>query len=376
VSQQEFESYLELLCRLLKVAPEQRQQVAEEFRAHLEDRLSDLSARGMPHEKAVQQALGEFGDAAALAAELAQIAQRRRRRFIMRVSFATVAALAAIVLLAIALWPEGRRVTGPARAVAQVDAGAKAGRLAERQSPLDAEAAARRRIEEALNQTIELQFRDVPLKDVIAEVAKKARLPIRHSARALDDAAISLDTPVNYSIEGVSLRSALRMMLRDIGLTYVFRNEVLHVTTPDDAESELVTRVYDCRELLALASPIAADGQRDPSVSLSPSSPPANKGGAPPAGAAPPAAGNANAAPVVGCGSVARAQPFNPLINLITTTVEPNTWEEFGGPGAIAEYKGLLAIAQTDEVHEKVERLLNMLHRAAELKDQRVKVVE
>ncbi len=64
------------------------------------------------------------------------------------------------------------------------------------------------------------------------------------------------------------------------------------------------------------------------------------------------------------------------LIRLITITVRPDSWDEVGGPGTVAEYKGLVTISQTREVHEQVERLLNMLHRAAGLKEQRVKVVE
>jgi general secretion pathway protein D len=61
---------------------------------------------------------------------------------------------------------------------------------------------------------------------------------------------------------------------------------------------------------------------------------------------------------------------------LISSTVDPDSWDEVGGPGTIAEYKGLVAISQTREIHEEVERLLNMLHRAAGLEEQRVKVVE
>jgi len=47
MSQQEFDTYLSLLCRLLRIAPQQREQVAEEFRAHMEDRLEELLVRGM-----------------------------------------------------------------------------------------------------------------------------------------------------------------------------------------------------------------------------------------------------------------------------------------------------------------------------------------
>src|SRR5678815_2629018 len=80
MSQLEFDTYLSLLCRLLRIAPQQREQVAEEFRAHMEDRLEELLARGMERETAIKLALEEFGDAAGLAAQIASISQGRRKR--------------------------------------------------------------------------------------------------------------------------------------------------------------------------------------------------------------------------------------------------------------------------------------------------------
>src|SRR3954466_5621508 len=120
MSQQEFDSYLALLCRLLRIAPQQREQVAEEFRTHMEDRLEELLAKGMDREAAVKMALEEFGDAAGLAAQIASISQGRRKRWIMRIGTVSVVGLAAAGLLAVALWPDGARVNAP-QVVAQTD---------------------------------------------------------------------------------------------------------------------------------------------------------------------------------------------------------------------------------------------------------------
>jgi uncharacterized protein YggL (DUF469 family) len=64
------------------------------------------------------------------------------------------------------------------------------------------------------------------------------------------------------------------------------------------------------------------------------------------------------------------------LIQFITTIVAPETWTEVGGPCSIAEYKGLIAVASTEDVHGEIERLLNMLHEAANLKAVKVTVLE
>jgi RND family efflux transporter MFP subunit len=119
MSEQEFELYLKLLSRCLGLTPGQREQIADELRDHLEQRLAELEQAGVARDKAVVQALDEFGDAAALAANFAAIARLKRRRFLMRLSLGSVGALTAALLIAFAFWPDNRAVRGPERVAAQ-----------------------------------------------------------------------------------------------------------------------------------------------------------------------------------------------------------------------------------------------------------------
>ncbi len=119
MSEQEFELYLKLLSRCLGLTPGQREQIADELRDHLEQRLAELEQAGVARDKAVVQALDEFGDAAVLAANFAAIARLKRRRFLMRLSLGSVGALTAVLLIAYAFWPDNRAVRGPERVVAQ-----------------------------------------------------------------------------------------------------------------------------------------------------------------------------------------------------------------------------------------------------------------
>ncbi|HEV8000478.1 MAG TPA: efflux RND transporter periplasmic adaptor subunit [Planctomycetaceae bacterium] len=119
MSEQEFELYLKLLSRCLNLTPGQREQIADELRDHLAERLEELAEAGVPREKAVVQALDEFGDAAVLAGNFATVARLKRRRFLMRLSLGSVGALTAVLLVAFAFWPENRAVRGPERIVAQ-----------------------------------------------------------------------------------------------------------------------------------------------------------------------------------------------------------------------------------------------------------------
>jgi len=55
------------------------------------------------------------------------------------------------------------------------------------------------------------------------------------------------------------------------------------------------------------------------------------------------------------------------LTQLVTTIVDPESWRDAGGPGAIDAYNGLVVVAQTAKTHKKVERLFDMLREAAGL---------
>jgi hypothetical protein len=64
-------------------------------------------------------------------------------------------------------------------------------------------------------------------------------------------------------------------------------------------------------------------------------------------------------------GDSQRAASLDQLIGVITCTVEPSTWDEVGGPGSIevCPHIDVLAIAQTDEVHDQIADLLGKIRR-------------
>jgi hypothetical protein len=61
------------------------------------------------------------------------------------------------------------------------------------------------------------------------------------------------------------------------------------------------------------------------------------------------------------------ARDSDTLIDTVTNTVEPQTWDVVGGPGAIyaLELHGaaMLVVSQTDRAQEQVARLLDTLQR-------------
>ena len=69
--------------------------------------------------------------------------------------------------------------------------------------------------------------------------------------RAVEDSGLTIDVPVAKTLKDISLRSALKLILRDLGLTYLIEDEVLQITTPEEAETRLITVVYPVKDLAA-----------------------------------------------------------------------------------------------------------------------------
>lgn len=174
------------------------------------------------------------------------------------------------------------------------------------------------RILAALEEKTTVQFIDEPLAGVVQYLMDLHGIAIHIDGTALEEIGIGVDEPVNKSLEGVSLRSALNLLLRDIGLDWTIANEVLLITTPEEARRNQVTRAYDVGELIT-----ARDGQ----------------------------------------GNLWR--DFDSMIELLTSTIEPESWGESGGQASIEpfELRGAagLVIRHTPKVHQQVGQLLEEL---------------
>jgi general secretion pathway protein D len=218
--------------------------------------------------------------------------------------------------------------------------------------------AADKTLEERLETKASFHAEEAPLKSFAEALEAALDTSVVLATKKLEEAAINTETPVTYKLKNVRIKTALKVILGDLGLAYVTEDNVLIITTPEDAGSQLTTRVYDCRDLMKLASPIKKvrqpkqmDHRPEIGTAALPAKAPENKEEAG-------ADGGYNVAD---------------LIEVITTTVSPDSWDDVGGPGSVQDFKGLVTISQTQEVHDGVEQLLNMLHKAGGL-EEKVKV--
>ena len=102
----------------------------------------------------------------------------------------------------------------------------------------------------ALEEPTELDFEDTPLKDVVDYLKTRHAIEIQLDEKALTDAGVGSDTPVTRNIKGITLRSALKLVLSELDLTYLIRNEVLMITSKTEAENYLSMRVYPVGDLV------------------------------------------------------------------------------------------------------------------------------
>jgi len=172
------------------------------------------------------------------------------------------------------------------------------------------------RIESALRAPLHssgIDYADVPLQEIVDQLQGEYSIPIKLNKPALEEAGIGSDSPVTIQLHNISLRSALRLTLKPLGLTYVIQNEVLLITTREDAEADLKICVYDARKIID-----------DPN-----------------------------------------GKNVESLVETIQSCVASDTWAENGGGNAEIRPlpSGLIVVSQTQAAHQEIRDLLTTLRK-------------
>jgi hypothetical protein len=119
--------------------------------------------------------------------------------------------------------------------------------------------------------------------------------------------------PVSVVVSDLPLEAALDVLLVQYDLTFVVRASGLWITTPEEAEVTLDMRVYDVSSIIGRGWNV----------------------------------------------------DFDSLIEPITSSIVPTTWEEVGDHGSIhpisVHGRSLLVVSQTDEAHGEISSLMRAL---------------
>lgn len=261
-------------------------------------------------------------------------------------------------------------------------------------------------IQKSLGKPVELNFTNRPLNEVVDVLSKMTGVNIYLDPQGLHAEGVTVDTPVTLTLSSpISLKSALNLLLEPLHLSFVIQNEVLRVTSQQTRDSNVYAKVYYVADLVVPIPNFTptynmgiAGALRESLASLGYGGQGAGLGRAPltvaganapennPTGMNPTVLAQQQLASQNGLfpNSMPRNQPigagpgglgggaqadFAPLIELITTTIEPDSWSDVGGPGSIAEFETNLSlvVSQRQDIHERIADLLEQLRRLQDL---------
>lgn len=97
---------------------------------------------------------------------------------------------------------------------------------------------------QALESPVSAKFKGSSFESVIDYIQTLTGQTIIVDKATLEAAQITYDTPINAEVRRASLRTLLRKVLGEVGLTYVVKNEVIQVVTPKQAQDMLTVRSY------------------------------------------------------------------------------------------------------------------------------------
>ncbi len=172
----------------------------------------------------------------------------------------------------------------------------------------------------ALNSTLSIDFNNAKFRDVIDFLQERTALNIFLHEGSLKENMIEYDDPVTLKVTKATVRSILRKVLGDKGLTYVIEEGSLQVMTVQKARDKMTVRVYGVDDLV-----------------------------------------NANIDP--------RINQFNPflaqqmkaqnglfLANMMMTTIDPTYWQPAGGNGTIVfePLTNSLVVRASAEMHHMI----------------------
>jgi len=173
------------------------------------------------------------------------------------------------------------------------------------------------RILRALETTTDARFKESRLEDTVDYLSTLIGLPIIIDKAALDDLKLTYDTPVNFAVKKpVAARTALRAILRGLGLTYVVREGAVFVTTVERARAYLVTKTYSVADLV---TPLGFFDPNDEALNVT------------------------------------------MLIDTIVHMIDPQSWDFGGGPGMIRYYPPTrsIIVRQSAEIQTMIRGSLN-----------------
>ena len=174
------------------------------------------------------------------------------------------------------------------------------------------EPTAEEKILETFDKPTTVDWSELPFEEVLAFLADHHKVPIIVDRASLKEQEVSVDSPITLSLNNVSFRSVLQLVLEPLELEWVIRHEVLVITTRAWCEAHPEVHVYEIKTLI--------DAGHDP----------------------------------------------DELIRSIVACIEPMSWSIQDGYAGISHTGGVLFVRQTQRAQSQIADLLDQLDEIAE----------
>lgn len=218
----------------------------------------------------------------------------------------------------------------------------------------------------------EIRFDDMAIEEVFANIARTFDVNIIIRWNKLAEAGIERDSPVSLNAKNLRLSQVIWLLFNQFDATsaklaYRADRDMILISTADDLGGAMIVRVYDIEDLVAnrIARPtFSAERFHQVVTGVQPQV----------------AAGAVAVAPITqnyGSGTylnsddagsdspiddetggedgdAAKQARIQQLINVITTTVEPDSWAVNGGRGTVLNFRGVLVVRNTPFVHQQL----------------------
>jgi len=174
---------------------------------------------------------------------------------------------------------------------------------------------ARREIEQALDSQASIDALDEPLIDVIRGLRESSEINFVLDVPAIEREGVTTNTSVSLKLSGITLRSALRILLSDLNLAWVIEDGAIRITSAAQAADTFHVEAYRVGKLLV------ADE--------------------------------------------AKEQQLDRLIELVQSTIAPDTWDTTGGQGTIKSFPvgDSLVVRQDQAIHHRIALLFQSMAR-------------
>jgi hypothetical protein len=200
----------------------------------------------------------------------------------------------------------------------------------------------------------DLNVEAVALSRVIDYLKSVSGANIVVNWKVLEGAGISKDTPVTLQVRDLSLRKMLRLVLDQVSpnTLLVFNTDanVVEVTTQDEADKVLITKVYVVDDLVMPDNRVIVP----PQMNLSD----ITKGGTTTGGSGSSTGGGSLFTDTSSSSNTSNDETSEKkgqdLVALVRDVVRPTIWKENGGTASIRYFSGKLIVSAPASVHEAI----------------------